>query len=367
MPNPTISPTTPYTSITPARIDTYPSYTVQLYIDARLGTTASKSHLFHRSSTMSKSKKSKTTPNSNHDAKGRFTFGNKGGPGNPHARQTAKLHSAALCVINEKEMEDIFKEMAKLAKEGNVHAARFVAEYTIGKPMAAVNPDRVDFDEWQRHSETTGLQNDMMHHAVQPSPEFVVQVIRAFRMAQDIIMSQQLRDVWDACKNGTPLPDDPNNPDNDDYSDLPPTYRPSASAPTTPAATTPDAGSSERDSGRSRNPARQEQPAPSPNGPNGDHRRASTPTRSVSEGRRDPSTGAPVFPSPSASEGRSAPAPSPNVPNGDRTKHRSTVNGKKRTVNGAKPPSPNGPNGDSASKRIPATRSGARTSPSAHR
>jgi hypothetical protein len=285
---------------------------------------------------MSKSKKSKTTPSSDHDAKGRFTFGNKGGPGNPHARQTAKLHSAALRVINEQEMEDIFKEMAKLAKEGNVHAARFVAEYTIGKPMAAINPDRIDFDEWQRHSETTGLQNDMMHHAVQPSPEFVVQVIRAFRMAQDIIMSQQLRDVWDACKNGTPLPVDPNNPDNDDYSDLPPTY----TATTSTSATTPDA--SKPDSGRSRNPAHQEQPAPSPNGPNGDRRRAPTPTRSVSE---------------------ATPAPSPNGPNGDRTKHRSTVNGKKRTVNGATPPSPNGPNGDRTAERLAAVRRTARTEP----
>jgi hypothetical protein len=280
---------------------------------------------------MSKSKKSKANSSSDHDAKGRFTFGNKGGPGNPHARQTAKLHSAALRVINEQEMEEIFKEMAKLAKEGNVHAARFVAEYTIGKPMPAVNPDRIDYDEWKRHSETTGLQNDMMHHAVQPSPEFVVQVIRAFRMAQDIIMSQQLRDVWDACKNGTPLPVDPNDPDND--SDL----------------------------------------DPSLNASNSECERT-TPTRSVSEGRPNPSTGAPVFPSPSNSEGRpgttptrsvseATPAPSPNVPNGDRAKHRSTVNGKKRTVNGATLPSPNGPNGDQSPKRLAAVR---RTAPSAH-
>jgi hypothetical protein len=322
--------------------------------------------------------KSKANPKSDHDAKGRFTFGNKGGPGNPHARQTAKLHSAALRVINEQEMEDIFKEMAKLAKEGNVHAARFVAEYTIGKPLAAVNPDRIDYDEWQRHSETTGLQNDMMHHAVQPSPEFVVQVIRAFRMAQDIIMSQQLRDVWDACKNGTPLPVDPNDPDNDDYSDLPPTY----TASTSTSATTPDASASERDSGRSRNPAHQKPTSPSPNGPNGGRRPAPTPTRSVSEGKHTPacpSTESPVFPSPSASEakrstptrsvseGRSTPAPSPNGPNGDHPKYRSTVNGKKRTVNGATPPSPNGPNGDQSPKRLAATRSGARTAPSAHR
>jgi hypothetical protein len=327
---------------------------------------------------MSKSNKSKTTPSSDHDAKGRFTFGNKGGPGNPHARQTAKLHSAALRVINEQEMEDIFKEMAKLAKEGNVHAARFVAEYTIGKPMAAINPDRVDFDEWQRHSETSGLQNDMMHHAVQPSPEFVVQVIRAFRMAQDIIMSQQLRDVWDACKNGTPLPVGPNDPENDDYSDLDPSLY--ASDATTQATTKPDASHSERDSGRSRNPAHQEPTSPSPNGPNGERRPASTPTRSVSEGKRTPacpSTESPVFPSPSASEGKRStptrsvsegnPTPSPNGPNGDSTKHRSTVNGKKRPVNGATAPSPNGPNGDPSPKRLAATRSGARTAPSAHR
>jgi hypothetical protein len=295
---------------------------------------------------MSKSKKSTATPNSDHDAKGRFTFGNKGGPGNPHARQTAKLHSAALRVVTEQEMEDIFKEMAKLAKEGNVHAARFVAEYTIGKPMSAINPDRVDFDEWQRHSETTGLQNDMMHHAVQPSPEFVVQVIRAFRMAQDIIMSQQLRDVWDACKNGTPLPVDPNDPDNDDYSDLDPSLDTSNSEceRTTPTRSVNEGG-----------PA-----APSPNEPNGDRRPVATPTRSVSEGKRTP-----ACPSPSVSE--ATPAPSPNGPNGDRAKHRSTVNGKKRTVNGATPPSPNGPNGDRASKRLPATHSGARTAPSAPR
>lgn len=69
------------------------------------------------------------------NSNGTFAKGNSGGPGNPHSKQVNRLRSAILEAATKKDMQDIYKVMATLAKQGNVAAARFVYEYTAGKPI----------------------------------------------------------------------------------------------------------------------------------------------------------------------------------------------------------------------------------------
>lgn len=70
-------------------------------------------------------------------ASGRFAKGNPGGPGNPHAQQVGKLRSAMLRAVTEADVKAIVARLVKLAKEGNVQAAREVLDRCVGKPTEA--------------------------------------------------------------------------------------------------------------------------------------------------------------------------------------------------------------------------------------
>jgi len=64
---------------------------------------------------------------------GRFTRGNPGGPGNPHAGQVAKLRAAILRAVDEGDIETIIAKLVEQAREGDLTAAREVLDRTIGK------------------------------------------------------------------------------------------------------------------------------------------------------------------------------------------------------------------------------------------
>jgi len=93
-------------------------------------------------------------PQVQRDANGRFAIGNDGGPGNPFARQTAALHSAFVQRATPEDMKAIADKLIEQAKGGNVVAAKLVLQYTIGKPAPAVQPDKLDAEEWE-HTKTT--------------------------------------------------------------------------------------------------------------------------------------------------------------------------------------------------------------------
>jgi hypothetical protein len=88
-----------------------------------------------------------------HDAKGRFTKGNAGGPGNPYARQVAELRKELLVRCTPERIGKIADRMMELAEEGSVSAAKLIFQYVLGKPHEAVSPDRVDIDEVQTYKD----------------------------------------------------------------------------------------------------------------------------------------------------------------------------------------------------------------------
>jgi hypothetical protein len=84
---------------------------------------------------------------------GRFAKGNPGGPGNPFARQVAKLRQVLLESVTEEDLREIVQAMVKKAKEGDMVAAREVLSRVIGKPAEAPDPDRLDVEKAKLKSE----------------------------------------------------------------------------------------------------------------------------------------------------------------------------------------------------------------------
>ena len=87
------------------------------------------------------------------DARGRFTKGNKGGPGNPFARKVAALRRAMVNFVSEDDLKHIVFVIKMRAEGGDMAAAKLLLQYVIGKPTETVDPDRVDIDEWEKLQE----------------------------------------------------------------------------------------------------------------------------------------------------------------------------------------------------------------------
>ena len=86
--------------------------------------------------------------------KGRFALGNPGGPGNPFGRQVAVLRQAVLDAITPEKISAITDAMTDRAQQGNVGAAKLVFQYSLGKPAAAVEPDRVEIEDYRLRTES---------------------------------------------------------------------------------------------------------------------------------------------------------------------------------------------------------------------
>lgn len=89
-------------------------------------------------------------PNNGRDERGRFAVGNVGGPGNPFARQVAKLRSALVRRVTEEDMELIAERLIVLGRSGDLAAMKLLFLYVLGKPAEAVNPDTLDVEEWRQ-------------------------------------------------------------------------------------------------------------------------------------------------------------------------------------------------------------------------
>jgi hypothetical protein len=96
----------------------------------------------------------KERKNSGRDARGRFTPGNTGGPGNPFARKVAELRKTLVNFVTEDDMKHIAFVLKERAMGGDLAAIKLLFEYILGKPTEGVDPDRLDLDEWQKLQET---------------------------------------------------------------------------------------------------------------------------------------------------------------------------------------------------------------------
>ena len=79
---------------------------------------------------------------------GQFAKGNKCSLGNPFARRIGALRTAFLNAVTDADVAAVARKLAELAASGDVQAAALFLAYAVGKPTQAVNPDRLDLDEF---------------------------------------------------------------------------------------------------------------------------------------------------------------------------------------------------------------------------
>jgi hypothetical protein len=89
-------------------------------------------------------------PKAGRDARGRFTKGNKGGPGNPFAREVARLRATMVHAYTPKVFMRLMEVLRQKAEGGDMVAMKLVLQYVLGKPAETVDPDRIAIDEWQK-------------------------------------------------------------------------------------------------------------------------------------------------------------------------------------------------------------------------
>ncbi len=78
------------------------------------------------------------------DDRGRFTTGNPGGPGNPHAAKVMNLRSALFRAVTEQDVRDVLAALIAEAKAGNVAAQREFFNRVLGQAEAVDVLERLD-------------------------------------------------------------------------------------------------------------------------------------------------------------------------------------------------------------------------------
>src|SRR5260370_14701126 len=98
------------------------------------------------------------------DARGRFTSGNPGGPGNPFARRVAELRKVLLETVTDEELRIVAGQLMVKAKMGDLAATKLLFQYVLGKPAATADPDSLDAQEVElfRRAPVHGEVNDIL-------------------------------------------------------------------------------------------------------------------------------------------------------------------------------------------------------------
>src|SRR5581483_12448346 len=125
---------------------------------------------------------------------GRFATGNRGGPGNPFARQTAALRAYLINHVTERDLQDILDVLLLNAKAGHLPTIKLLFAYILGQPKPVVEPDLLDLQEMQMLQQAAQAPQALATLCEQLPPDFQVQRTRraqadnataAVRAAQD--------------------------------------------------------------------------------------------------------------------------------------------------------------------------------------
>jgi hypothetical protein len=97
--------------------------------------------------TSNRSPASKELDAKDRESNGRFAKGNRGGCGNPFARQVAAFRACLINSVTQDDFKAIVEQLVELAKEGELQAIRLLFSYLLGTPKPVVEPDELDLQE----------------------------------------------------------------------------------------------------------------------------------------------------------------------------------------------------------------------------
>jgi hypothetical protein len=117
-------------------------------------------------------------PKAGRNAQGRFVKGYRGGPGNPFARRVAALRSALLELVREEDIRSIARRLILQAHTGDLGAVKLLFLYTLGNPAEVVDPDSLDWKEWQMYQHTLVRPEEVNGMLQRLPPEMVVVLAR---------------------------------------------------------------------------------------------------------------------------------------------------------------------------------------------
>ena len=75
---------------------------------------------------------------------GRFTKGNRGGPGNPLAGKIGKFRGALIAAVTEDDIREVAQGLIATAKGGDVRAVKELLDRTLGRPVEVDMIDRLE-------------------------------------------------------------------------------------------------------------------------------------------------------------------------------------------------------------------------------
>ncbi len=115
------------------------------------------------------------------DANGRFAKGNKGGPGNPFARQVAELRKQLVAAVTPEVMAQVCLALILRAQGGNLAAIKLLFSYVLGKPTETVNPDTLDHEEMEQYRRDLGMDELMGQVLLSMPADFACECVRTAR------------------------------------------------------------------------------------------------------------------------------------------------------------------------------------------
>lgn len=137
---------------------------------------------------------------------GRFVAGNRGGPGNPHARHCARMLDLFRTSISDEDMVRLYRVIFEKAQSGDVSAAKLVLAYKIGKPLPCPDPDSIDRDEWD-HFQQDAIEPRAMSQVLNSLPARVGNAIA--RTALPLMTEARSQELAAQLQPGGQIPQEP--------------------------------------------------------------------------------------------------------------------------------------------------------------
>jgi hypothetical protein len=105
-----------------------------------------------------------------HDERGWFLPGNPGGPGNPMARELARMRLRLAARVSEEVFDRIVDKLVAMCLEGHLGAIKLLMQYRSGAPDRSVGIDDLAADEMRHWLHRDDLARTCARVAQQPPP-----------------------------------------------------------------------------------------------------------------------------------------------------------------------------------------------------